>query len=333
VDIMRSKLRRGWPPAGGLARVAGLALALAASGCATAGYTPDATPSMPVVRMSLAPEYRFFYDALEGYGDWTLIEPYGYVFRPDVNFVAWRPYVEGFWVPTDLYGWVWVSSEPFGWATYHYGDWFYDRFQGWVWLPGVQWGPAWVDWRATNDYVGWAPLMPAGVDPGIVPGGPYVFVPMTQLAGTGVASGILDAKQVGPQLEASEPVRNYVERDGVTFNRGPSLERIERAVGPLRRVTVDDVISARSRVPGGRLHERAGADTSGRNTLIEETRRAALEAAREARALAKSGGITPLAVPIVRPIGNPVAEPVKAPAPRRQAPRPPRKSAPPDSTG
>ena len=50
-------------------------------------------------------------------GDWTLIEPYGYVFRPHVNFVAWSPYQYGFWAPSDVYGWVWISAEPFGWAT------------------------------------------------------------------------------------------------------------------------------------------------------------------------------------------------------------------------
>ena len=82
-----------------------LALAcLGAGGCAATGYSPDVTPSMPAPRQALRPEYRFFYDALSDYGDWVLIEPYGYLFRPDVNFVAWRPYTDGYWVPTDIYG-------------------------------------------------------------------------------------------------------------------------------------------------------------------------------------------------------------------------------------
>jgi hypothetical protein len=31
---------------------------------------------------------------------------------------------------------------------------------GWIWVPGDEWGPAWVDWRSGDDYVGWAPLPP-----------------------------------------------------------------------------------------------------------------------------------------------------------------------------
>ena len=27
-------------------------------------------------------------------------------------------------------------------------------------MPGDEWGPAWVDWRRGDDYVGWAPLPP-----------------------------------------------------------------------------------------------------------------------------------------------------------------------------
>src|SRR5262249_27796664 len=54
-------------------------------GCASTGFTPVATP-MPSARASLQPEYRMFYDALADYGDWKLIQPFGYVFRPRVSF-------------------------------------------------------------------------------------------------------------------------------------------------------------------------------------------------------------------------------------------------------
>jgi hypothetical protein len=27
-------------------------------------------------------------------------------------------------------------------------------------VPGDEWAPAWVSWRKSNDYVGWAPLPP-----------------------------------------------------------------------------------------------------------------------------------------------------------------------------
>ena len=136
------------------------ALALAALtqlSCAAAGLQP-LPRSQPAERIGLLPEYRVFYDALQGTGDWVFIQPFGYVFRPDVNFITWRPYENGFWAPSDLYGWTWISAEPFGWATYHYGRWLYDRYYGWVWKPGLDWGPAWVAWQLNGDYAGWSPL-------------------------------------------------------------------------------------------------------------------------------------------------------------------------------
>ena len=70
-----------------LALVAALAVALGVAGCATTGFQA-VPPTMPAAKAGLPPEFRIFYDALEDYGDWTLIEPYGYVFRPRVSFVA-----------------------------------------------------------------------------------------------------------------------------------------------------------------------------------------------------------------------------------------------------
>jgi len=111
---------------------------------------PYSPPPQDPARIGLQPMYRPFFDELKDDGDWTLIEPYGWCFRPRVNFVAWRPYVDGWWEPSDYYGWVWTSTEPFGAITYHYGAWFYDEYQGWVWEPGLIWGPAWVAWAAAG---------------------------------------------------------------------------------------------------------------------------------------------------------------------------------------
>ena len=122
-----------------------LVLGFLTTSCAasTAEMQP-AAHSMPAARAGLRPEYRIFYDTLNDYGQWMLIEPMGYVFRPQTEFNDWSPYAYGYWAPSDSYGWVWVSSEPYGWATYHYGRWFYDDLQGWVWVPGTEWAPAWV---------------------------------------------------------------------------------------------------------------------------------------------------------------------------------------------
>lgn len=100
----------------------------------------------------------FFYSSLAPYGEWIQING-GYVWRPLHVSHGWRPYMYGRWAWTD-YGWYWISNEPFGWATCHYGRWYYDDYYGWIWIPDDTWGPAWVEWRYNDDYIGWAPLSP-----------------------------------------------------------------------------------------------------------------------------------------------------------------------------
>jgi len=104
-----------------------------------------------------------FQAALEPYGSWQLHPRFGEVWMPYDLPPGWRPYTYGRWVYTEEWGWYWVSDEEeadWGWVTFHYGRWAHDRRFGWFWVPGDEWGPAWVDWRRGDDYVGWAPLPP-----------------------------------------------------------------------------------------------------------------------------------------------------------------------------
>ena len=269
-----------------------LAAALGLAGCAATGFQP-VSPTMSAAKAGLPPEFRVFHDALEEYGDWVLIEPYGYLFRPRVSFVDWRPYRDGFWVPSDIWGWVWISAEPFGWATYHYGSWFYDRFQGWVWKPGLDWGPAWVDWQLADNYVGWAPLGPRGVDYGGIPGGAYTYVPMSALASTDLRAHMVPASAIAEHVAQAEPVLNTVERGGVTIHRGPRFEAVERVAGPLMRVRLSEAATGGAkRAPG------AGPSPE----EIEATQRAAEDAARQARGIAERGGAPPARLSVVRPV-------------------------------
>lgn len=115
-----------------------------------------AAASKPIARPGVS--FGVFYSSLSPYGDWIECN-LGYVWRPTHMSHGWRPYLNGRWVWSD-YGWYWVSNEPFGWAAFHYGRWYYDDYYGWVWIPDETWGPAWVEWRYNDDYVGWAPLAP-----------------------------------------------------------------------------------------------------------------------------------------------------------------------------
>ena len=105
--------------------------------------------------------FDVFYNSLGDDGDWYNTPEFGYVWQPSIayNNDKWRPYSDGYWAQTDD-GWTWVSYENFGWATYHYGRWTNLENTGWVWVPGYDWGPGWVSWRTSDDYVGWAPLPP-----------------------------------------------------------------------------------------------------------------------------------------------------------------------------
>jgi len=103
--------------------------------------------------------FSFFYENLAPYGEWVDVGDYGYCWRPTGVSADWRPYTDGYWVYTDA-GWTWVSYEDYGSITYHYGRWTNVDDVGWVWVPDYEWGPAWVSWRHSDSYIGWAPLPP-----------------------------------------------------------------------------------------------------------------------------------------------------------------------------
>ncbi len=141
--------------------------------------------AMPAQKMLAQPgaevSLQVFYDDLSPYGQWVDDPDYGYCWIPSVGG-DFRPYYsDGHWVMTE-YGNMWVSDYPWGWAPFHYGRWTYNNYYGWVWIPDTEWAPAWVSWRSSPDYYGWAPLGP-GVSVTLAFGGYnppddwWVFVP------------------------------------------------------------------------------------------------------------------------------------------------------------
>src|SRR5687767_2964968 len=101
-------------------------------------------------------DFEVFYEELDPYGDWVDLDGYGRGFRP--SRAGFRPYFVGYWSYT-AYGFMWMSDEPFAWAVYHYGRWC-QRDDAWYWIPDTNWGPAWVSWRETDDWISWSPLPP-----------------------------------------------------------------------------------------------------------------------------------------------------------------------------
>jgi hypothetical protein len=133
---------------------------------APAVVAPAAVPAVvasPTVVATTGVTVDAFHAQLASYGTWMQVEGYGLCWRPAelVAFPAWRPYCDrGHWVYTED-GWFWKSDYPWGDVVFHYGRWYRDVRFGWLWIPDTTWGPAWVCWRHTDGYCGWAPLPPA----------------------------------------------------------------------------------------------------------------------------------------------------------------------------
>lgn len=103
---------------------------------------------------------------IDQYGRWVYVSEYGYIWNPTVTAVDWVPYREGHW--RWMRGsYVWISHEPWGWAPYHYGRWTYVIGTGWCWVPPtideLYWGPGYVGWVNTPEYIGWVPLAPGDI--------------------------------------------------------------------------------------------------------------------------------------------------------------------------
>lgn len=114
----------------------------------SAGAAEAAPPTRAQIMASLTP-----------FGDWVVAGRWGRVWAPRGMPANWRPYTYGHWtVASDV--WTWHSDWRWGWAAFHYGRWTYDVTYGWVWVPGDVWAPAWVVWRDSGGYVGWAPAPP-----------------------------------------------------------------------------------------------------------------------------------------------------------------------------
>jgi hypothetical protein len=112
----------------------------------------------------LPAELSTYSSDFDDYGRWVDVPDYGYCWTPTVFVgVSWAPYRSGRWIWRHG-DYVWVPFEPWGWAPYHYGRWAFVARIGWCWVPpgpgAVYWGPGYVAWVGTPNYVAWVPLAP-----------------------------------------------------------------------------------------------------------------------------------------------------------------------------
>jgi Family of unknown function (DUF6600) len=144
------------------------------------GPTARSGPASPPQAFGATLDIGYCYDYLAPFGTWLQLDPWGYVWCPRHMGYRWRPYADGDWIWTD-WGWTWMSDFEWGWMPFHYGRWGWDNDCGWFWVPGTVWGPAWVSWRWSDLYFGWAPIPPGfefrpGIDFDVVAAGiPFNF--------------------------------------------------------------------------------------------------------------------------------------------------------------
>jgi hypothetical protein len=191
---------------------------------------------------------RHYVSEMDYYGDWRYVNSFGWVWRPTMLQVGWRPYYSGYWTWCPR-GWTWVSYEPWGWLPYHYGRWSWLTSAGWVWIPGAVYSGAWVSWAVTPSYVGWCPLdfynRPAYVSLNFSNttvnqyGGGWNFLPLNRWGDRNLNRDIIRADRV-PRLQGAITTRflpHFEERQAraqpevvlqVVRNNPDSLRSVER---------------------------------------------------------------------------------------------------------
>ena len=226
---------------------------------------PQMTPQAPQVVYVEQPEpvqNSYFYSSLAPYGSWIEVADYGLCWRPTVAVIdtGWRPYSHrGRWLYTNC-GWYWQSDYSWGWAPFHYGRWWQHPSCGWVWAPGATWAPAWVTWRYSDAYCGWAPLPPgahyrtgvgltyfagAGVSLNFDFGlghNAYTFVPTRRFYDRAPWRYALPSHQVVNVFNQTTVINNFTHRNSTLVNEGPGRDRIAAVTrSEVQKVTIRDL--------------------------------------------------------------------------------------------
>jgi hypothetical protein len=231
---------------------------------------PQPVQAEAAAPVALPQAVSVFYEQLRPYGTWVQVAEYGWCWQPSVAVATagWRPYFDrGRWLYTDN-GWYWQSDYAWGWAPFHYGRWTLHPRHGWLWVPDTTWGPAWVVWRSSAAYCGWAPLPPGAVfvaGRGMVYGGEnvaagfdfgltdthYSFVPFGRFCDRnpgyfGVAPALVLSVYTGTTV-----INNIQINNNVIINHGVPAERVALLTrSEVRKISVRE---ASPNEPGGVL--------------------------------------------------------------------------------
>ena len=279
--------------------------------------------------------YNYFYQTLAPYGSWVEVPSCGWCWQPTVSVIdaGWRPYSNsGRWLWTDC-GWYWQSDYSWGWAPFHYGRWYRSPLHGWVWAPDTTWGPAWVTWRYSGTYCGWAPLPPGayfdvgvgfrfhggrvgvGFDFGLVPDC-YTFIPTAYFCDYRPWRYCLPRGQIVTVFNRTKIINNFgtTPNGRAIVNVGPGRNAIASVTRTeIRKVTLRDANpTGNTLIKPDHLDRNSATLAVFRPKLPQQAQtpppqiiRHQQELRRSAETLARNEGIKPAAAGATR--GTPVA--------------------------
>jgi hypothetical protein len=120
---------------------------------------------------------------------------------------------------------------------------------GWFWVPGRRWGPAWVSWRSSDEYLAWAPLPPAyDEDASIniaietVPDYYWQVVP---------TESFVSADRFAPILQETRPLGNVTINNNVVVNNVVNVTCIEQKTN--EKVIVHQVEKTEDATKAGKI--------------------------------------------------------------------------------
>jgi uncharacterized protein DUF6600/FecR-like protein len=188
--------------------------------------------------------YSYGFSDLAYYGEYFYVPNWGYVWRPYQAALTWDPYGNGAWVWYPGYGYVWVSSHPWGWAPYRYGSWVYVSSYGWCWRPPRRyqtWSPVVIVHNPPPRYV--APQVPV-VHSGGAPPPPVVVV------GNGSSGRERWYRELRDQDEQTAKKGSGAPSGGTTgLPPGATVAPSGKVImppAPPRKVVIDDDVDRRS---------------------------------------------------------------------------------------
>jgi len=117
-------------------------------------------PAAAVQQQSVAKVQDEVRGVLSQYGRFVQHAKYGEVWLPTVTPQGWHPYPPCNWVNSRKYGWYYDDKTQWGEIVHRYGRWVPDPQMGWIWTSGAEFSPAWVVWRTSPEWIGWAPMLP-----------------------------------------------------------------------------------------------------------------------------------------------------------------------------